>query len=63
VTSVSIVYKVNRLTRSLADFAKLVERFDAAGASFVSETGTVSRTARASSWLSREADQRVRRKL
>ena len=33
-----IVYKVDRLTRSLADFAKLVERFDAAGASFVSVT-------------------------
>jgi len=30
-----VVYKVDRLTRSLADFAKLVERFDAAGASFV----------------------------
>ncbi len=33
-----VVYKVDRLTRSLADFAKLVERFDAAGASFVSVT-------------------------
>ena len=33
-----IVYKVDRLTRSLADFAKLVERFDLAGASFVSVT-------------------------
>ena len=33
-----IVYKVDRLTRSLADFAKLVERFDQAGASFVSVT-------------------------
>lgn len=33
-----IVYKVDRLTRSLADFAKLVERFDKAGASFVSVT-------------------------
>jgi DNA invertase Pin-like site-specific DNA recombinase len=31
-------YKVDRLTRSLADFAKLVERFDQAGASFVSVT-------------------------
>ena len=30
-----VVYKVDRLTRSLADFAKLVERFDRAGASFV----------------------------
>ena len=33
-----IVYKVDRLTRSLADFAKIVEVFDAQGASFVSVT-------------------------
>ncbi len=33
-----VVYKVDRLTRSLADFAKLVERFDGVGASFVSVT-------------------------
>ncbi|WP_340108233.1 recombinase family protein [Pikeienuella sp. HZG-20] len=33
-----VVYKVDRLTRSLADFAKLVEALDAAGASFVSVT-------------------------
>lgn len=33
-----VVYKIDRLTRSLADFAKLVERLDAAGASFVSVT-------------------------
>ncbi len=33
-----VVYKVDRLTRSLADFAKIVERLDAAGASFVSVT-------------------------
>ncbi len=31
-----VVYKVDRLTRSLADFAKLVESFDANGVSFVS---------------------------
>src|SRR5712675_595079 len=35
---VIVVYKVDRLTRSLADFAKLVELFDAHGASFVSVT-------------------------
>ena len=35
---VIVVYKVDRLTRSLADFAKLVELFDAKGASFVSVT-------------------------
>jgi len=33
---VIVVYKVDRLTRSLADFAKLVELFDAHGVSFVS---------------------------
>ena len=35
---VIVVYKVDRLTRSLADFAKLVELFDAHGVSFVSVT-------------------------
>ena len=33
-----MVYKVDRLTRSLADFAKLVELFDGHGVSFVSVT-------------------------
>src|SRR5471032_2151881 len=36
--NVIVVYKVDRLTRSLADFAKLVETFDARGVSFVSIT-------------------------
>jgi DNA invertase Pin-like site-specific DNA recombinase len=35
---VIVVYKVDRLTRSLADFAKLVELFDAHEVSFVSVT-------------------------
>jgi len=35
---VIVVYKVDRLTRSLADFAKLVELFDHHGVSFVSVT-------------------------
>ena len=35
---VIVVYKVDRLTRSLADFAKIVEVLDAKGASFVSVT-------------------------
>ena len=35
---VIVVYKVDRLTRSLADFAKIVERLDARQASFVSVT-------------------------
>ncbi|MCK5885738.1 MAG: recombinase family protein, partial [Alcanivorax sp.] len=33
-----VVYKIDRLTRSLADFARLVERFDKANCSFVSVT-------------------------
>jgi len=33
-----VVYKVDRLTRSLADFAKIVETLDARGVSFVSVT-------------------------
>ena len=36
--NVIVVYKVDRLTRSLADFAKLVELFDSHGVSFVSVT-------------------------
>src|SRR4029077_9789233 len=32
---VVVVYKIDRLTRSLADFAKIVEIFDANGVSFV----------------------------
>jgi site-specific DNA recombinase len=35
---VIVVYKVDRLTRSLAEFAKIVDRLDARGASFVSVT-------------------------
>src|SRR6201998_4528078 len=33
-----VVYKIDRLPRSLADFAKIVEILDASGASFVSVT-------------------------
>ena len=33
-----VVYKIDRLTRSLSDFARLVDRLDAAQASFVSVT-------------------------
>jgi site-specific DNA recombinase len=36
-----VVHKVDRLTRSLANFAKLVELFDAHDVSFVSVTPTV----------------------
>src|SRR5262249_46741783 len=35
---VVVVYKVDRLTRSLVDFAKLIELFEAHGVSFVSVT-------------------------
>ena len=35
---VVVVYKIDRLTRSLADFAKLVETFDARSISFVAVT-------------------------
>lgn len=35
---VIVVYKIDRLTRSLADFARIVERLDARGVSFVSVT-------------------------
>jgi DNA invertase Pin-like site-specific DNA recombinase len=39
-----VVYKVDRLTRSLLDFAKLVEAFDGAGVSFVSVTQSFNTT-------------------
>jgi site-specific DNA recombinase len=41
---VVVVYKVDRLTRSLADFAKLVEVFDAHGVAFVSVTQSFNTT-------------------
>src|SRR4030088_416163 len=41
---VIVVYKVDRLTRSLADFAKLVELFDQHGVSFVSITQSFNTT-------------------
>ena len=39
-----VVYKVDRLTRSLADFGKIVEIFDANGVSFVSVTQSFNTT-------------------
>src|SRR5512136_2925556 len=42
--NVIVVYKVDRLTRSLADFAKLVELFDAHKVSFVSVTQSFNTT-------------------
>ncbi len=41
---VVVVYKVDRLTRSLADFARIVDRFDRAGVSFVSVTQSFNTT-------------------
>jgi site-specific DNA recombinase len=41
---VIVVYKVDRLTRSLADFAKLVELFDSSNVSFVSVTQSFNTT-------------------
>src|SRR3981189_351298 len=41
---VIVVYKVDRLTRSLADLAKLVELFDAQGVSFVAVTQQLNTT-------------------
>jgi DNA invertase Pin-like site-specific DNA recombinase len=41
---VVVVYKVDRLTRALADFAKIVEIMDAEGASFVSVTQSFNTT-------------------
>jgi site-specific DNA recombinase len=41
---VIVVYKVDRLTRSLADFAKLVELFDQHSVSFVSITQSFNTT-------------------
>ena len=42
--NIVVVYKVDRLTRSLADFAKLVELFDAQEVSFVSVTQSFNTT-------------------
>src|SRR5271166_5797642 len=42
--TIVVVYKVDRLTRSLADFAKLVELFDRHGVSFVSITQSFNTT-------------------
>jgi site-specific DNA recombinase len=41
---VVIVYKIDRLTRSLADFARIVEQFDARAVSFVSVTQSFNTT-------------------
>jgi len=41
---VVVVYKIDRLTRALADFARLVERFDKRNVSFVSVTQAFSTT-------------------
>jgi DNA invertase Pin-like site-specific DNA recombinase len=40
---VMVVYKVDRLTRALSDFAKLVEIFDRCGVSFISSPSSLTR--------------------
>jgi site-specific DNA recombinase len=58
-----VVYKVDRLTRSLLDFAKLVEAFDKSGTSFVSITqsfNTCSSPSRSSSARSRPSGSATR---
>ena len=47
---VIVVYKVDRLTRALSDFAKIVEVLDAQGASFVSVTQSFN-TTNSMGWL------------
>jgi site-specific DNA recombinase len=47
---VVVVYKVDRLPRSLADFAKMVEAFDAHGVSFVSVTQQFNRKISVEGW-------------
>ena len=47
--TIVVVYKIDRLTRSLADFAKLVELFDQHGVSFVSISRSTPRPAWAGS--------------
>ena len=42
---VVVVYKIDRLSRSLMDFSKLVEVFDANGVTFVSVTQSFNTTA------------------
>src|SRR4029450_6035208 len=48
--TIVVVYKVDRLTRSLADFAKLVELFDEYGVAFVSVTQSFNTTS-SMGWL------------
>jgi DNA invertase Pin-like site-specific DNA recombinase len=57
---VIVVYKVDRLTRSLADFAKLVELFDAHNVSFVSVTQQFNTTTRRHRRRRRTIGDRVR---
>jgi site-specific DNA recombinase len=44
VIDIVVVYKVDRLTRSLLDFAKLVEALDKANTSFVPVTRSITTT-------------------
>ncbi len=53
-----VVYKVDRLTRSLLDFSKLVETMDKAGTSFVSVTQSFNTTTYVSRALQHEPETR-----
>lgn len=59
---VVVVYKVDRLTRSLADFAKIVELFDAKGVSFVSVTQAFNTTTSMGRLASLRAKPRICRR-
>ena len=54
---VVVVYKVDRLTRSLSDFSRIVDVLDCAGASFVSITQAFNTTTSMGSSWSGLADQ------
>ena len=56
-----VVYKIDRLTRSLLDFSKIVEIFDSASASFVSVTQAFNTTTSAVTGRLRQAGGDLRR--
>ena len=58
-----VVYKVDRLTRSLADFAKIVDIFDAHNASFVSVTQQFNTTLSFAQFEREIAGERIRDKI
>ena len=57
---VVVVYKIDRLTRSLFDFAKIVEAFDAKDVSFVSVTQQFNTTAASGGYTCAEMREKSR---